>query len=103
MLASLGFWFSVFLTTAVARILRHNLWSHPERNVFRLRGGANGGRDDGPYSFSLTTFSPRGSLSQIEYAMNSALVSELVIMEHEGLRVVSPRTSDTMIMTCSLL
>lgn len=39
-----------------------------------LRGGASG--DEGAYSFSLTTFSSKGSLKQIEYAMNAALVSK---------------------------
>lgn len=40
--------------------------------VSQIRGGA---RDDGRYSFSLTTYSPDGKLNQLEYAMNSALVS----------------------------
>lgn len=42
-------------------------WAH----FLHLRGGASVEKG---YSFSLTTFSPRGSLSQIEYAMNAALV-----------------------------
>lgn len=38
-----------------------------------MRGGTR--KDDGPYSFSLTTFSPQGSLGQIEYALNAVSVS----------------------------
>lgn len=48
----------------------------------QIRGGA---RDDGRYSFSLTTYSPEGKLNQLEYAMNSALVSA-----HRGVGLFLP-------------
>lgn len=46
--------------------------------TLKIRGGASG--DDTPYSFSLTTFSPQGSLAQIEYALNAAAVSSDVFV-----------------------
>lgn len=60
-------------TRAISILASHQGWPQTE-TVLGIRGGSNG-RDDRPYSFSLTTFSPRGSLSQIEHAMNSAQVS----------------------------
>lgn len=66
---------SLFLLSTAAVISAANppRWQPQAIGGILVRGGANA-REDGPYSFSLTTFSPRGSLTQIEYAINSAQV-----------------------------
>lgn len=63
----------VLSTAAVISAANPPRWQPQPIEGILVRGGANA-REDGPYSFSLTTFSPRGSLTQIEYAINSAQV-----------------------------
>lgn len=66
-----GFWVSALaFANAISTSQR---WSASTGAAWAIRGGAIS-RDDTPYSFSLTTFSPRGSLTQIEYASNAVLV-----------------------------
>lgn len=64
----------LFLSTAAVIVAANPHILRPQAigGIF-VRGGGNA-KEDGLYSFSLTTFSPRGSLTQIEYAINAAQV-----------------------------
>lgn len=64
----------------------HTTWKRRRSRLSDIKGiqtrGGGSTIDDGPYSFSLTTFSPRGSLNQLEYAMNAASVRNGRLVTH---------------------
>lgn len=82
-------WMLLFTATAtlpltIASSSTSQRWLSGKGAALATRGGAVS-RDDVPYSFSLTSFSPRGSLTQIEYASNAVLEGALTVaITYEG-------------------